>query len=103
MGLPKVGNYEMRKRREYVGGYSGFSVRIARGVYYRVGGFKGNPVEKTELTHVDEGVLVFTNKNLYFVGQTRSYKIPYKRSSQSFRTKKESWCIKMQRRKSLSF
>ncbi|WP_369700799.1 hypothetical protein [Thermotoga sp. RQ2] len=75
----KVGNYEMRKRREYVGGYSGFSVRIARGVYYRVGGFKGNPVEKTELTHVDEGVLVFTNKNLYFVGQTRSYKIPYKK------------------------
>ena len=74
-----VDNYEMRKRREYVGGYSGFSVRIARGVYYKVGGFKGNPVEKTELAHVDKGVLVFTNKNLYFVGQTRSYKIPCKK------------------------
>ncbi|WP_231556583.1 MULTISPECIES: hypothetical protein [unclassified Thermotoga] len=74
-----VENYEMRKRKEYAGGYSGLSIRIARGVYYRVGGFKGTPVEKTELTHVDKGTLVLTSKNLYFVGQTRSYKIPYEK------------------------
>ena len=38
--------YEKRTRREYVGGSHGVSIRIAKGVYYRVGQFKRLPNRK---------------------------------------------------------
>jgi len=72
-----VDYYEKRTRKEYVGGYHGFSVRIAKGIYYRVGGFKGNPVIKTETIHIDTGILAITNKHLYFSGYKKSFRIKY--------------------------
>jgi hypothetical protein len=66
---------EDRTRRQYVGGYSGVSVRVAKGVYYRTGGFRGNPVETTERVHIDTGLLAVTTKHLYFAGAAKSFRI----------------------------
>ena len=48
-----------------------------KGVYYRVGQFKGNPVQSTQIVSVAQGILAVTNKHLYFSGQTKSLKIRY--------------------------
>lgn len=69
--------YEQRTRTQYIGGYSGLSLRVARGVYYRVGGFKGNPVQTTQTVHVDTGILAVTNKHVYFAGSAKAFKIRY--------------------------
>jgi len=68
---------EERTKREYVGGYSGLSIRVAKGVSWRVGGFKGKPIEKTEMSKVDQGSLVVTNKRLVFSGDRKSFSVPY--------------------------
>jgi len=71
--------YEVRTRRSYVGGYQGASVRIARGVYYRLGGFRGSPVESAETVHADTGILGVTDKHLYFTGPAKSFRVRYQK------------------------
>ena len=68
---------EDKVKREYVGGYHGVSVKIAKGLYYRTGSFKGNPVERVQTTAVDNGLFAVTNRHIYFVGSRKSFKIPY--------------------------
>jgi hypothetical protein len=70
-----VAYYEQETRREYVGGYQGVSIRIARGLYYRTGGFKGHPVQKTETVYMDTGLLGVTNKHIYFAGSRKKFRI----------------------------
>lgn len=69
--------YQFKTHKYYTGGSQGFSIRITKGVYYRVGGFRGHPVSKTELTLIDEGILCITNKNIYFGGKEKSFRINY--------------------------
>jgi hypothetical protein len=71
--------YEYRKRRQYVGGYQGVSIRIARGLYYRVGGFKGNPIETTETIFIGSGILALTNRHLYFTGGGKNFRIRHEK------------------------
>jgi hypothetical protein len=71
----KTEYFEDRVRREYVGGYQGASIRVAKGMYWRVGGFRGRPIEHTELTHIDTGTLAVTNNHIYFVGPHKSLRI----------------------------
>jgi hypothetical protein len=68
---------ENRTRRQYVGAYQGVSVRITKGIYYRTGGFKGNPVNTVETIHTDTGLLATTDKHIYFQGAIKGFKIPY--------------------------
>jgi len=68
---------EDKTRREYVGGSQGASVRIMKGLYYRVGAFKGHAVEHTERVHIDSGCVVVTSKHIYFAGPRKSLRIPY--------------------------
>ena len=68
---------EDKTRRQFVGASKGVSVRIMKGVYYKVGAFKGEPVEHTERVHVDTGWVVVTDKNIYFTGSRKSVRIPY--------------------------
>lgn len=68
---------EDKTRRQFVGGSQGVSVRVMKGVYYRVGAFKGKAVEHTERVHVDTGWVVITNKNIYFAGPRKSVRLPY--------------------------
>jgi hypothetical protein len=70
-----VAYYEDKTRRQYIGGYQGVGFRIAKGVYYRIGGFRGYPVETTERVYVDTGHLAVTNKHIYFGGDTKSFRI----------------------------
>ena len=68
---------EERQRTTYSGGYSGVSLRIAKGVYYRTGGFRGNPTITSTTVHVDTGLLGITTKHIYFSGSNKSFRAPY--------------------------
>ena len=69
--------YQEKVKREMVGSHSGFSFRVMKGVTYRTGGFKGHPVETSYMENMGLGSLYITNKNIIFMGQTRSIKVPY--------------------------
>jgi hypothetical protein len=65
-----------RTRTKYVGGSHGMSFRIMKGVYYRVGAFKGEPVKTEYLSNEGHGDLVITNRNVYFVSPQKVLKLP---------------------------
>ena len=65
----------IKTRREFRGGSTGVSVRVARGIYLRQGAFKGRQVEVEEPVHVDTGLLGITTKHIYFAGPSRSFRI----------------------------
>ncbi len=69
--------HEQKVKREYVGRSQGMSFRVAKGVYYRVGGFKGRPLETTVMEKISTGSLCLTDKNIYFSSSQKSLKIPY--------------------------
>lgn len=71
--------YEERSRREFRGRSHGISLRVTKGVYYRVGDFKGKPVEHTESVLADIGVMGITTKHIYFAGQSKRFRIRYDR------------------------
>lgn len=72
-----TGYFEERSQTSYTGGYSGASVRVAKGLYYRVGGFRGRPVVTSQMTHVDDGILGVTQKHIYFAGSTNAFRVRY--------------------------
>jgi len=65
--------------RSYGGGYGGMSVRLARGMYYHFGGFKGRRIETATLKEIDYGGMLLTTQNIYFGGEHRTFRIPYER------------------------
>ena len=68
---------EDKTRREYIGRSQGMSFRLMKGVNYRIGAFKGTPIDKTERLSVDNGMMVITDKNVYFAGPIRSIRVPF--------------------------
>lgn len=68
---------EEKARRQYVGGSRGISVRVMKGVYYHVGEFRGHAIDRTELVHVDTGLVAVTTKQIYFSGAKTAFRIPY--------------------------
>ena len=38
---------------------------------------KGHPVETEQLVKVDSGIFRLTNKQIYFSGSTKSFRVPY--------------------------
>lgn len=69
--------YEEKTRTHYVGGSQGVSVRIAKGLYYRTGAFKGERVQTSETIHADTGLMGVTNKHIYFAGTSKRFRIAY--------------------------
>jgi len=69
--------YEQKTRTVYTGKTQGASIRIAKGVYYRVGTFKGQPVKIEEMKYISEGLVALTNKQIYFASSTKNFKVPY--------------------------
>lgn len=63
--------------RGYVGGSSGFSVRLCRGVSYHVGSTRGQMVSRTEQVPVSHGTLTLTNQRLAFTGDRKSVAVPW--------------------------
>ncbi|MGL5980127.1 MAG: hypothetical protein ACRCZY_04470 [Phocaeicola sp.] len=72
-----VAYYQQKTRREMRGRTQGMSFRVMKGVYYRVGGFKGTPIETTHNEYIDTGVVGLTDKHLYFSSPKKSFKLPY--------------------------
>ncbi|MCC6731168.1 MAG: hypothetical protein IT208_17720 [Chthonomonadales bacterium] len=68
---------EEKTRRQYVGGSSGVSFRVMRGVYYRFGGSRGHVEEHTAMEPADSGLLAMTTKHIYFGGSRKSFRVPY--------------------------
>jgi hypothetical protein len=68
---------EHKTQRTYMGRSSGMSFRIAKGVYYRTGQFRGHPVETTHLATIDRGRFAATTKHVYFTGGSKSFRIPF--------------------------
>lgn len=68
-----------RQRGRYEGGSRGVSVRVAKGVNYRVGAHRGTFVQGADVpTLIDEGVGVVTDRRVVFQGskQTREWRFP---------------------------
>lgn len=63
--------------KEWVGRSGGVSVRIMRGVYYRVGQSKGKPIEHSHMQSQGRGQLIVTSKNLIFYSPQKTLKISY--------------------------
>lgn len=58
--------------RQYEGGSSGVSIRIAKGLTYRVGRHRGQLVSKRAMVPVSEGMFVMTSRRVLFNGSGRS-------------------------------
>ena len=69
--------FQQVTRTHYRGGHAGFSFRVARGLYFRSGGFRGEPVSTTEMKEIDYGDVVITDKNFYFKSPAKSLRIPF--------------------------
>jgi len=65
-------------RRETVGRSQGVSLRIMRGVSYRIGGSKGQSMPIYEDVAVAQGQLIFTNQRVVFKGDRRTMMIMLK-------------------------
>lgn len=79
-GWSNVKQFQERTRTTYQGSSQGISFKIAKGVYYRTGAFKGQPVVTTHQALVGVGALVFTQKHLYWGGgEGKALRIPWKK------------------------
>ena len=63
-----VEGYEEKTGSKYISGSRGISMKICKGVYYRVGETNGHSVEYEYDKELGKGSFIITNKNLYFIG-----------------------------------
>lgn len=70
-----INAYEEKTGKRYEGGSQGVSIRICKGVYYRVGQSKGHAVDYTYTNPIGSGILAITNKNIIFSG-AKAIKFP---------------------------
>ena len=75
--FPGAKFFEEKTIRSYAGRTSGVSIRLAKGVYYRTGGFTSTPVDSVHMVHQDTGMAGFTTKHVYFAGTRKSFRVPY--------------------------
>jgi hypothetical protein len=74
--FPNVNYFETRSSTTYKGGYNSVRVKVAKGVYYSTGSFRGQPEIKTQMAPVGQGILALTTKHAY-CSAGKSIKIPY--------------------------
>jgi hypothetical protein len=74
-----VACYEEKIYKQRIGNSQGVSFRVMRGVYYRVGQSKGYTQETSRTEQVDTGMLGVTTEHIYFAGEKKSFRIPYKK------------------------
>jgi hypothetical protein len=71
--------HSIKSRTQYVGGSHGVSVRLMKGVYYRVGASRGEAVKTSELAFEASGDLVISSQNVYFVSPAKVIKLPVRK------------------------
>jgi len=74
--LPGTQLMEGRAVRKYIAGSHGVSIRLAKGVSFRVGATAGHSESQQELRRIDTGMLILTNERLIFSGSVRTNEIP---------------------------
>ncbi len=74
-----VNYYTVRSRTRYVGGSSGISIRVMKGVYYRVGSYHSHPIKTQFLSDEGRGIFVIASHNVYFWSPRKAMKIPSKK------------------------
>lgn len=67
--------YELRRFSHYEGGSRGVSVRLAKGVYYRFGAFRGQKITTENFEITDHGIFAVTNKHVQFKGSKKGFRI----------------------------
>lgn len=72
-----VSYFEDQINKQFLGNSNGISLKIANGLYYKTGTFRGQQIVTRELKFIDYGIIGFTNKNIYFYSSQKSIKIPY--------------------------
>lgn len=77
--LPDISLLEPRAVRVSTGTYGGPSFRVAKGVYFRVGGFRAQSESHEEIRTIDKGTLSLTNKRLVFSGSKRTSVVDLKK------------------------
>jgi hypothetical protein len=75
--FPGATYLEQRMRTQYEGSYQGVSVRVARGLYYRTGGFRGRPVSTAEMVNLGQGSFGITERHMYFSGPSKAFRVRY--------------------------
>jgi hypothetical protein len=71
--------YMIKARTQYVGSSQGVSVRLMKGVYYRVGASKGERIRTNYLSEEGRGAFFVTSHNVIFISTARSVKLPLKK------------------------
>lgn len=66
---------EPRAVRQTRGGYAGPTIRVAKGVSFRMGSVSARSESHEELRNIDQGTLVLTTKRLIFIGSKRTTNI----------------------------
>ncbi|CVK31735.1 hypothetical protein KH990_01350 [Methanoculleus bourgensis] len=74
--IPGVTLKEPRSVRTTYGGGAGPSFRIAKGVYFRTGGFAARSESHEEIKVIDSGTLTLTNRRMVFTGGKRTINFP---------------------------
>ncbi|UCF30241.1 MAG: hypothetical protein JSV26_09225 [bacterium] len=77
--FPDVHYYVQKTDLEYLGGSSTIGVRVADGVYFHPGAFRGKPLKTDETVHLGSGTMGVATKHLYFTGERITFRIPYRK------------------------
>ncbi len=73
--LSGVNLFEPRAVRQTRGGYAGPTIRVAKGVSFRLGSVAARSESHEELRKIDVGTFVLTNKRMVFIGSKRTTNI----------------------------
>lgn len=68
-----------RTKTQYVGGSSGVSFRIMRGVYFRTSAFKSTPIKTEYLSTEGIGDFVISSKNVFFYSAGKTMRLPFRK------------------------
>jgi len=71
----KINLQEPRAVRQTHAAYGGPTVRVAKGVLFRLGGASARSESHEEIRVIDQGSLILTNKRLIFIGSKRTNNI----------------------------
>lgn len=75
--FPNTRLFERVTKREVRGGSTGASIRLMKGLYWRLGAFKGVPVSWEETKHTGTGLMVLTSKHILFSSSNKNWRIPF--------------------------
>lgn len=70
--IPNIILKEPRSVRTSVGGYAGPTIRIAKGISFRLGGGSSRSESHEEIKSIDQGTLTITSKRLSFTGTMKN-------------------------------